>query len=234
MAKKSNYYENEGLSVKEWCNKLVDNGHRLSFVWEGGGDSGWVHFEIDDAEVENEYTRALVDYCYDVLDYGSWAGEFSANGVASYVKEEGAFLGTDEYSEDQTMFWDCNIEVKVPKSLWFDDINFGMQESGSHITFQVRNGFLTSEHRDVQKSLETDIQEAIETEIAAFEKEHNFINLNYDFQVKRSEFKEEGDYLIYTITDLEMYASEGDDKDVYIEVGEQVEKVFNEKSYSNE
>ena len=76
--------KNKKLSVKEWCDQQVAEGKELTLRWEGGGDSGWVYFELDGSQVENEYTEKLVDYCYDVLDYGSWAGEFDATGEATY------------------------------------------------------------------------------------------------------------------------------------------------------
>lgn len=39
-------------------------------------------FEIDGEKEDNEFTNTLVDLMYDELDYGSWAGEFSASGTA--------------------------------------------------------------------------------------------------------------------------------------------------------
>lgn len=72
------------MTVAQWCDEQVKNGHTLTLKWDGGNDSGWVYFELDGEELTNEYTEKLVDYCYSELDYGSWAGDFSANGEAEY------------------------------------------------------------------------------------------------------------------------------------------------------
>lgn len=224
-----NYFLDEGLSVREWCDKLVDNDHELTLVWEGGGDSGWIHFEIDDVEEDNVYTRALVDYCYDILDYGSWAGEFNATGTATYIKEEGAFIGEDNYSEDQTMDWECNIEIKIPKIIWFDRMVFDLQDYNTRVYFEVANGFLTDNHQILQTSIAKDLQVKIDEEIDKFSEDNNFISLSQDLTVPRSEFKETADgFLVYNIENLGMYASEGYDKDVCVEVNEAVENKLSE------
>jgi hypothetical protein len=225
-----NYFLDEGLSVKDWCNKLVDNGYELSLVWEGGGDSGWVHFEIDEVEEDNPYTRALVDYCYDHLEYGSFAGEFSTTGTITYNKSNEAFTGSDSYSEDQTMDWLCNIEIKIPKIIWFDRLVLDIQDYNSKVYFEVANGFLTDNHQLLQKSIAENLQVEVDKEVDAFSEEYNFINLSQDLIVPRSEFKEtENGFLVYNLENLGMYASEGEDKDVYMELTDELETLFIEQ-----
>ena len=51
------------------------------------------------------------------LDYGSWAGDFSANGEAVYDSKEKAFVGTDYYSETESVPVKVSIPINIPKDL---------------------------------------------------------------------------------------------------------------------
>ena len=68
----------------EWLDEQADLGKDVMLKWEGGNDSGWAYFELDGETIENEHTDRLVNWMYDHLDYGSWAGDFSAQGEAVY------------------------------------------------------------------------------------------------------------------------------------------------------
>ena len=140
-------------SLIKWCDKQVAEGKKLEICWEGGGDSGWVYFQIDGknvGEVNIPEISTLVDRMYDELDYGSWAGEFSANGSAEYNPELKAFIGIDNYSESETSDFKKDIEIIIPKSLWFDAVRYSIEDSDpdeqdvqTDFQFQIRNGFLS-------------------------------------------------------------------------------------------
>ena len=40
-------------SIVQWCKDQADQGNELTMKWEGGGDSGWVYFEIDGESTDN-------------------------------------------------------------------------------------------------------------------------------------------------------------------------------------
>ena len=120
MAKSKMKVENS--SLVEYCDNLVKEGKELALNWEGGGDSGWVYFTVDGKEDDSDEIRRLIDACYEVLDYGSWAGEFSANGEATYNPKTKCFEGVDNYGEDTTETHRCKIDIVVPERLWFDSI----------------------------------------------------------------------------------------------------------------
>mgnify|MGYP003335272251 CR=1 FL=1 len=42
------------LSLIDWCDQQVADGHDLKLHWEGGGDSGWCYFTIDGENAENK------------------------------------------------------------------------------------------------------------------------------------------------------------------------------------
>jgi len=215
-------------SVLEWCNKQVADGHELSIHWEGGGDSGWAHFQIDGESVDNEYTEYLVDRMYEVLDYGSWAGEFSAQGEAVYNKEEQAFVGIDDYSEDETMSHECNIVIQVPKDLWYDNLSISIEGDDGDTTridarFNVKNGFLSDKHivfiSGLEDKMEQEVDAVIEDFVQNSDRDYRSIWETINLEPKDGVVK--GDFLEYTIEELNIGTTSSDEKDIYLEVTEE-------------
>ena len=214
-------------TVLEWCKDQVAQGKELTIHWEGGGDSGWAHFEIDGETVDNEYTDHLVNSMYNELDYGSWAGEFSATGEAKFDVDEEAFIGVDNYSEDDSSQKECEFKFKVPKKLWFDSISIHIEaeydESATvEASFNLKNGFLTAEHGVVTDQ----ISEAISVQVDEFV--INYQNTNDDFRSiwddETFEIKdgvEKGDYLQFTMTSIRVGISHGEEKDIYLKIDEE-------------
>lgn len=214
-------------SVIDWCKQQVAEGKQLAIHWEGGGDSGWCYFQINGHEKNNEYTEYLTDMMYSELDYGSWAGEFSANGEAIFSVEESAFVGVDYYSEDDTVSEECKIELRIPKDLWFDSVSYQIEadtdeHSRVEVTYNIKNGFHSAEHHAsveaLEKYLEAEANDVID----------NFCNGDNEYRgmwdnntIERSEFKEEGDVLVYTITNLDIRTAESTERDIYLEISEE-------------
>ena len=189
------------------------------------GDSGWAHFEIDGATVDNEYTDYLVDKMYDLLDYGSWAGEFNAAGSAVYSSETQAFEGMDDYSEDDTVSRDCNIVIQVPKELWHDSLSMSVEgEEGCktriEARFGIKNGFLSGKHIMFIEGLEKKMEEEVESVINDFinnsTTEYRSIWETINLEPKDGVVKE--DFLEYTIDTLDIGTISTDEKDVYLEI----------------
>jgi hypothetical protein len=211
----------------KWCDEQVAQGKELGMSWEGGGDSGWVYFTIDGDQVsdsaENDQIRQLVDRMYDELDYGSWAGEFSAQGEAIYSPEQKAFVGTDYYGEDSTVHQECSINIVVPKSLWFDAVEYNMENEDPNIDFAfiVRNGFLTEAHEKVRQQIIEDLDDAVEQEIKKYtsqEYHEDYRSIWQSDRIQRSDFREVGDNLVYTIEEIGIGVIETQDKDIYLEL----------------
>jgi hypothetical protein len=199
------------------------------------GDSGWCYFEIDGDRKENEYTEALVDYMYDILDYGSWAGEFSANGKAIYNHETRSFEGTDYYSEDNSDVLNADVKVRIPKKLWFDTLHVECEKNyddDTYITvrFRVKNGFLTDEHTEFCTILENNLALEFAEIFGQYEStdDYEFRGCNDGWFLNRSEAIEEGDNLVFTIDKVNIQTMESFDKDIVLEIDEDmVEKIDN-------
>jgi hypothetical protein len=211
----------------KWCDEQVANGHEISMAWEGGGDSGWVYFKIDDEQIsdsaENDQIRQLTDLMYDHLDYGSWAGEFSAQGEAIYDPAQKAFVGTDYYGEDGTVHQECSINIVVPKSLWFDAVEYNMENEDPNIDFAfiLRNGFLSETHEKVRQQIIEDLDDAVEQEIRKYtsqEYHEEYRSIWQSDRIQRSDFREVGDNLVYTIEEIGIGVSQTEDKDVFLEL----------------
>lgn len=215
------------LNLIDWCDQQVKAGNTLTIGWEGGGDSGWGWFELNDERMtddkENEYTTKLTDLMYDQLDYGSWAGEFNASGKAVYDPEQKAFIGIDYYSEDSTVYYDCDVKIRIPKSLWFDRIEIQIQYEKADVDtiFYVRNGFLTSAHNEFIKQFNLDFHEQVWTVIEGFmndQEQNKYCSMSEDYDLNRSEFHEDGDYLVYQIESLGIGTEISKKKNIYLKL----------------
>lgn len=215
-------------SIVQWCKEQAENGLELAMKWEGGGDSGWVYFEIDGQSVDNEYSRALVDRMDDTLNYGSWAGEFNASGKAVYNPATNSFTGTDYYGEDESEVLDVNMTIRVPKKFWFNTFHLEVERyhdgnTNVSASFLVKNGFLSQEHSDFCTNLE---QELVKDFDDIFDNYHSvdgyeFRDCTQNWILDRSETTEEGDELIFKITKMDVSVMTEDDRPVVLELDEE-------------
>lgn len=224
----------EIISIQDiiaWCDKQVEEGKLLELCWEGGGDSGWVYFELDGESADGEEISTLVDMMYTELDYGSWAGEFSANGRAEYNPETKCFEGTDYYSEDDwgTMTLKEPIQMFIPKAFGFDSIEY--QISGNFeddftvdVSFNIVNGFITPELRVLEEEMSENIKSKM---VEAFSK----IDVNYFNEhklVERLEMNTVNDSIIFEIELIEYSTYETSENDICIDLKERLENENNE------
>ena len=93
--------------LKQKAEELLDKfskNHKICVAWDGGNDSGMVNLLIDnvDARKCDGFDKIVADYIEDYfndqLGYGSWAGDFNAQGEAHYDPETKSFKGDDEVS----------------------------------------------------------------------------------------------------------------------------------------
>lgn len=217
-------------SLIKWCDKQVAKGKKLEICWEGGGDSGWVYFQIDGknvGEVNIPEISTLVDRMYDELDYGSWAGEFSANGSAEYNPELKAFIGIDNYSESETSNFETDIEIIIPKSLWFDAVIYSIEDSDpdeqdvqTDFQFQIRNGFLSEEHNELREKyidILTKTAERINDDYESSDDEE-FTGIWDHNLIQRTDFVEDGDNLVYVINRISISVRSNIDKDIFLKL----------------
>jgi len=211
-------------SVLDWCNSQVDAGNTLTIGWEGGGDSGWAYFKINDKEVNNDYTEFLLDRMYEVLDYGSWAGEFNAIGTATYDKDEQAFVGTDEYSEDETIDHPYVIRIDVPNELWFDSISVQMDQDyddspNVDVTFNIKNGFLSQEHEKQVEKITDFLVSKMEEVVDDFQKEdRECFGIWESTSFNRSEGKVGETHTRFTVESVGVRTRTTDEKWIHLQV----------------
>ena len=217
--------------IIDWCNQTVDDGKELKFTWEGGGDSGWANLELDGNNIEVAgYSDKLLDGIYEELDYGSWAGEFHASGEAIYNKEEQAFVGIDDYSEDETIIHDCEIVVDVPNKLWYDSIDIRIEVNYDEspdirVDFVVKNGFLTQKHRETADLLAEELSTKINAEIVKFSQRYEFRSIWEQFVINRSEGVETTPgFVKHEISSINMGTTSSEEKSIYLQLIEQNEQ----------
>lgn len=222
--------EEKEITIKqilEWCLKKTQEGSEVILKWDGGGDSGWVHLEVDQEDSNDPEAERLIDMMYDQLDYGSWAGEFFASGEAPFDAETQMFKGTDYYTDTDTTNVKTKIEIRVPKHIHFDniDINTESEDCDVDVTFGIRNGFDHPNIESLTKELETMLSEEIlEAAKDDVDDESEIGGFWSDYNIFRSDFKEDGDDLVYILEDIQFSKRFTTDKYVEINLQELLEE----------
>jgi hypothetical protein len=230
----------ENKSIVQWCKTLHEAGNELTMKWEGGGDSGWVYFEIDGESTDNEYTRALVDQMDTTLDYGSWAGEFNASGTATYDAEENAFEGTDFYGEDESEVLDVDFIIRVPKKLWFDTLHVEVEANYDEtpqmsVRTLIKNGFLSDQHTEFCSTLENTLLVDFTDLFSNYEsnESYEFRSCTDSWILERADAVESGDDLLFYIKQVDIGVMTNDEKPIVLELDEEtaaaIDHILNEK-----
>lgn len=231
-------------SIIQWCKTLHEAGNELTMKWEGGGDSGWVYFEIDGDSTDNEYTRALVDQMDTTLNYGSWAGEFNASGTAVYNPETNSFEGTDFYGEDTSEVLDVDFTVRVPKKLWFDTLHVEVEVNYDEtpqmsVRLLLKNGFLTEEHTNFCSNLETDLERDFSDLFSNYESNegYEFRSCTDSWILERADAVESGDDLLFYIKQVDISVMTNDEKPIVLELDEEtaegIDNILNSTENAN-
>lgn len=211
-------YEITDHAALAWCHKLHAEGILLNMHWDGGGDSGWVEFQIDKSDLTEE-DSAMIAYlenkCYDELDYGSWAGEFSATGDAEFNPEENAFIGTDYYSEDDSITKACELRIAFPKDVWFDSVEIMVQDDEIVVDVDliVRNGFKTEAHTAAEEAMRVAIQDQVNDIIADVD---HFRSMWEEINLSKDDFKLEGDEVVHIVGHISIGVFDEDEKSIFI------------------
>lgn len=139
--------------IKQYCNEVTASGGIFKITWNGGGDSGFFEFYLDDKKLDlDSYLDDLFySFLSENLEYYSFAGDYETNGEIVYDRMNQCFIGEDDYSETQVGGKDCKIEIKVPKNLWFDRLELNYYAENSVVEkveaeLIVSNGPTTKEH----------------------------------------------------------------------------------------
>jgi hypothetical protein len=214
--------------ILDWCLKKTEEGSEIILMWDGGSDSGWVYLEVDGEDSGDAEAEALADMMYEQLDYGSWAGEFSASGEAPFDAETKMFQGTDYYSETESTSSDCKILIRIPKHIHFDDLLIHTEDYDctTSVDFRIRNGF---QHPDTN-ALETTLAGYLRKEIIEAIKNDNDDIDSYwgDYSLSReSDFIEDGDDVVAVLKNVQYSINVVTEKDVEINLEELLENETN-------
>lgn len=215
--------------IIDWCDKMSAEGKNPILKWEGGGDSGWVHMEDEDGHaIDCPEAECLINEMYDTLDYGSWAGEFSANGEAAYNTKTKMFEGTDYYSEQNRESCPSDVVVAIPAHIPFDSLSIETSEYDSmdiNISFRVDNLFTHPDIKDLEIKLELELKHQIQSTIDSYINEANLEFSSYynTYDISVSDFKKVGSELLYTIPELEFEVHETQEKNIVIDLKELLE-----------
>lgn len=212
--------------ARQWCDEQKAEGLTVSINWDGGNDSGCVTWNGDAAE--NVITDYLVDMVYDLLDYGSWAGEYYAQGEMNYDEEQKAFVGVDHYSESDYVNLDPEVFLSVPSKFYFEQIDYTITDDDYRdsvdveFIIHVANGFIDPELEEWVKRQETILQTIICDRVKSIDLGDNeYLGIDSSGSIRKEEdFKETEDGLISAVLDISYREDSVSDNEVMLNLNE--------------
>ena len=209
----------------DWCDKMASEGKNPVIKWEGGGDSGWCYMEDEEGERLDSHPEAgaLMEHMYDTLDYGSWAGEFSANGEAPYNTKTKSFEGTDYYSESENTSCDAEIRIEIPAFIPFDRLEIQTEDEDCTVSCDIAldNGYVHPAAHDVMTNLEKQLTEEIPGAVDNHYKsgdDDQFDSFWHHYIIDRNQFKREGDMMVHILKEVHFSIHNVVDKDICIDL----------------
>lgn len=199
-------------NLKQQLDSLAAEGKEIKVTWDGGNDSGSFNVFINDKELSwtDELSKAIIDAIESEIDYGSWAGDFYADGEVYYSATEGAFVGEGKEVTTEYDTADITFEIRIPKALNFDRITIDTEGGSEYDELRcqfrliVNNGPVFEEH----VNLEEHWKDKIETMFRDFsddlqlKADTNVEGMYNDWIIQRDEMIEDGDDLVHTIDDV--------------------------------
>lgn len=213
--------------VRTWAKQLHAEGKELKLVWEGGNDSGWAHFQIDEEEADTPETDFLVDMCYDELDYGSWAGDYNASGEAVYDPEKEAFVGIDTCStDDYQVFNEPPIIFRIPASVKFDRVEVELQTQDEqtvavNVGFVMHHGFISPEMAEIEQDIAEAIEKQYEEILAAQDDSYRTANDADVFARQDMVLSEDGQFYEAVWTNYTFTIEQEEHKDIVLSLKEE-------------
>lgn len=202
-------------NLKQRLDSLSKEGKEVKVSWEGGNDSGGFTVFVDNKELPygDDFETEILSQVEYRLDYGSWAGDFYADGYVIYKHEEEAFVGegkdvTTDYIT--TVLKENPIEVRVPKMLNFDSITIDIEGNASDddvrckVSFRIENGPVFEEHLSYEEKIENIMIKSVEDLVKSIDtSDGGEVNSVYnDWIIRRDEMEEDGDDLCFYIREV--------------------------------
>lgn len=223
------------VNLKQKLDELYKEGKEIKVKWEGGNDSGGYTVYLDGEELAwgDPFGEAVSDAVSDTMDYGSWAGDWWADGEACYSPEEEAFVGSGKEVTNDTEVLDDSITIRVPKILNFESINidttgdFIGSDGGvsASVRFVINNGPVFEEHTKLETQLSDYISEQILdlTDAMSLGEDKEIQSCYNDWVINREDMREEEDHLVFEINDISVGYGDVKWSDHYITISEDVE-----------
>lgn len=136
--------------------------------FDGGNDSGGVYFDTEKIGITltEAEENLLYDLCDNALDYGSWAGDFSAAGEINYNKDNEITIEGNEINYYNSVVIHTELfNLNIPSDFYFDSIelyiavNYGNTDYG--VDFNINSGFETKEMEQWKENIIERLEEIL-------------------------------------------------------------------------
>ncbi|MGM1428298.1 hypothetical protein ACS126_03515 [Sphingobacterium lactis] len=172
----------------------------------------------EELDWQDEKVRAIVDFIDDFIGYGSFAGDFSTDGLLEFSKEDQCFYGTDTYVESESETGQCEIKIALPTDIWFDQVRLFICDNRWDplqvaVELIVNNGPITDKHIEIQDKA----TEHFTAEVEVFMQEHHqMTGIWYNEIIPSTLFTMKGETLEHTVDEISYTCDTVDERDVLI------------------
>jgi len=220
------------LSLRQRLDAIADEGKEIKVTWEGGNDSGsfTVYIEGKECEYGDVDHDEIIDKLDEDLDFGSWSGDFFADGSVVYDSKEGAFIGEGrDVTSEVASLSDISIELRVPKYLNFDIIriytegSYCWHELRVRCNFIINNGPVFEEHSFTEEAMNDYLMERI-CHILDTNEDSKHEEIGYvgnEWSITRESFDEDGEDLVYIIDELDFEFNDSNERSYKIKIEEE-------------
>lgn len=203
----------ELVRLKHKLDELHDQGKEIKVTWEGGNDSGGFSVFIGGEELPygDVLSECIIAEVESRIDYGSWAGDFYADGQLIYDRTDGGFTGEGKETNTEQNTIGCKIKLTLPKALNFDRVDIDLwgdieyEPLECKFRFQISNGPVFEEHSEIEKEMSEKIVNEIDkvSMTIQLDEDSDLRGMYNDWVIQRSEMEEEGDDLVFYIEQVD-------------------------------
>ncbi|WP_118975796.1 hypothetical protein [Taibaiella koreensis] len=211
-------------AMQEYCDKLSEDGKKLSVYWKAEEEDGDLWVLIDDEEI-NDPSPIELDILRVVefaLGYGNKRDSYLTEGTVIYDPDKKCFFGTDNYCLPKWSEVECSVDICFPRGLWFNSITISVSgERDCNIEVSV-SMFIT--HAKIPKSFEL-VRSLNEEQLAKVFSEklsitENYYRISESIDIPKTSFKVIDSLQCYTIKKLTYEYRKFETREMYIPITE--------------
>ncbi len=193
------------MRIIYYCNQFLLSGHKLGVTWLISEDSG-EYVRIVPFNRNKRKNSGIEEQIAELIEThvrnNARSFDYISRGRVHYDLQTESFIGTERFLESEIFEGECNLEIKIPTDLYFNQIE--IEVTGGYadpvkasVSFQLRNGTVITDDPLAQER-----QRLEETLSKMFKKlipRKDLLNTSNYYKIKRKDFKRRKGFMVFNI-----------------------------------